>query len=152
MRGRQPACKRREPETRVKHQQRPLAVKAIEHEAAGETEDRSRQSVGGDEVGELGGRDVKHVHQLRAQRHHDHEIQHMGELYRPEGEERGAFAARCEGVVLVGSGHEGRSVGVFRESATVRWWRPPAQRVANVRGAVRGTVPPRGSGSAASAE
>ena len=55
---------------------------------------------------ELRRRDGEGMHELRPKRHHDHEIQDVGELHRPEDEQRGAFAAQAQLVVLVGGGHK----------------------------------------------
>ena len=79
-------------ESRVEDHQRAFAIKAVEDEPAGKTADRRRQAIRGHEMGELGGRNVETAHELRAQRHHDHEIEDVRELHGAERQKRGAFA------------------------------------------------------------
>src|ERR1043166_1596185 len=96
-----------------------LAIEAIQDESADEAADCRRHTIRGDERRELRWRDMEHVHQLRAQRHHDHEIEDVRELHSSEREKCGALAPWRERMMLCRVRHETASVGVFGQSATI---------------------------------
>ena len=87
------ACERGEAEARVEHDEGAFAVKAIKHETAGEAAHRRRDPIRGEETGKLRRRDVEHLHELRSERHHDHEVQDVCELDAGKREQQPQFAA-----------------------------------------------------------
>ena len=153
----QGAGERREAESGVGDEQRALAVEAVHEKASDKSGDGGREPVRGDEVGELGGSDVEHSHELRTERHHDHEIDDVRELHRTERKQRRDFATLSEGMVIGAGWHKGRSVGLFIQSAIVSSHAPVrasrfgAERksppLARGRAKGRGTARRRGSGS-----
>ena len=81
----------------VEHQQQALAVKAVHIQRGGQPRHTGRQGVGRDQQAERGVVDAKDARELRPQRHHDHEIENVGELHTCEGQQKPAFAARVKG-------------------------------------------------------
>ena len=100
------AGERGQSEAGVEDEQGALAVELVEKEAAGKSAHGGGDAVARDQLGKLRRADPERRHELRAQRHHDHEIKDVRELHRPEHEERGALAARGEMMVLFNRGHK----------------------------------------------
>jgi hypothetical protein len=94
------ARQRGEAEAGIKHEQRALAVEAIQDESAREPAEGGGAAVGGDDHRELPRREVEHAHELRAQGHDDHEVQHMRELHARERQQGDAFTALGQRVVF----------------------------------------------------
>ena len=110
------ARQRGEPEAGIKHKQRALAVEAIQDETARESTESGGAAVGGDDHRELPGREVEHAHELSAQGHDDHEVQHVRELHARQRQQRDAFAAFGQRVVFR-SRHAVFNLDLFSESA-----------------------------------
>jgi len=103
-RGREGAGERGESEAGVEPKQGAFAVETVDEEAADETGDGGGESVGGDEVAELGRRDVEHAHEAGAERHHDHEIHEVRELDCGQREQDAAFGRGDAGGLGCGDG------------------------------------------------
>ena len=92
--------------------QRPLPVEAVEHEGRQQSGQSCTESIGGYEGAELSGRNGEGPHELRAQRHHDHEIQRVGELHCSEQQQNPTLVAAVRDFVVHGGGdHLVSSVG-----------------------------------------
>ena len=145
-RGREGAGERGESEAGVEPEQGAFAVETVDKEAADKTGDGGGESVGGDEVAELGRRDVEHAHEAGTERHHDHKIHDVGELDGGQGEEDsalgggGANGLRSGG--RNGRRHQTRKGCGLRGGATTGG---RFKRLVEGRGGLRGAVRTRGA-------
>jgi hypothetical protein len=75
----------------VHREQRALAAEAVNPECRDKSAGRRGKRVGGDERGELPRVDGEQPHQLRRERHHDHEIDDVGELHAGQRQQQQQF-------------------------------------------------------------
>jgi len=91
--GRQAAGQRRKAKQAVQNQQQLLAVKFVQVGGRQQARSASGKRVGGHQQAEAGVADAKDAGELRPQRHHDHEIQDIGELDARQCEQQPQFSA-----------------------------------------------------------
>lgn len=68
------------------------SIEAIEKRSRDETRDAGADRIGGNDGAELSGADTEDAHVLRAERHHDEEVEHGGELHDGEDSNERGFA------------------------------------------------------------
>ena len=91
--GREAAGQRRQPEQAIEHQQQPLAPEAVDVGRSQQARCPRRQRVGRHQQAKLRVRDRKQLRELRAQRHHDHEVQDVCELDAGQRQQQPQFTA-----------------------------------------------------------
>ena len=79
--ARQAAGERAEHEAEHGDGERFAAVEAVEEEAAEKAGDGGGLAVAGDDLAELGGRDVQRAGEVGPERHHHREVEHVDELH-----------------------------------------------------------------------
>ena len=85
------AQQRRYDEARIEEQQYFPAIEAVGVEGHGQRSERRGQRVSRYQKPKLIRRDEHHAHQLRAERHHDHEVHDVGELDCREDQDQRTF-------------------------------------------------------------
>ena len=90
--GREAAQRGRHDESGVEGEQHPLVVEAIDPEGGDEPARRRGERIGRNEKAELARPDGEDPHQLRTERHDDHEVDDVRELHGGEREQHRQFA------------------------------------------------------------
>ena len=96
IRRRHPAQRGRHDESRVHREQRALAPEPVDPERGDESADCGGEGVRGDEQAEVPRVDVEQPHELRRERHQDHEVEDVRELDAREGEQKHDLACGQE--------------------------------------------------------
>jgi hypothetical protein len=92
--GRQAAGQGGQGKAGIEPQQQALAFEAVDVGDGNQARGAGGQRVGRDQQAELGVADGKQPRELRAQRHHHHEVDDVGELDAGQGQQQPAFALR----------------------------------------------------------
>ena len=110
----------------IQSQQDVPAVEPVNMQCTQQPGDRGADAVGGHQQGELRWRDGQQAHQLRTQRHQDHEVQDVGDLDRREREQQRplAVARICRARGSGAQENEPRRTQWTRRRTTLRGDRP----------------------------
>ncbi|MEJ1974301.1 MAG: hypothetical protein WDM96_18135 [Lacunisphaera sp.] len=85
--GREPTEQRGHGEAGIHHQQERAPVKTVDKRRAQQTDDARRDRVGRNQRAELPRPQIQLAHQLRRERHHDHEVHDVRELNRRQDQQ-----------------------------------------------------------------
>ena len=80
-------------ESGIAEQQNPLSVEPVNKKGCDESGSKGTEGIAGHQGGELRRADLKDAHELRPQRHHDHEVENMGEVDPGQDHHQDAFVA-----------------------------------------------------------
>ena len=94
IRSRQSAQRRGDDEAAEHHEERALARHPVDPEHGDEAAGRSRECIGRNEEPEVLRIEFEDAHQVRPQRHDDHEVEDVDELHRRQRQEQQEFARR----------------------------------------------------------
>src|SRR6267143_5170040 len=138
------ACRHRRRKTGVQREHGGPAVEAVDDERGEKARQARRHRIDRDEESELGRRDVELAHELRAQGHQHHEIDHLAELNAREHEEQQPLPRRGPG-----RGGHGRASRPARRRIAKAMAIAPAPRLMNARPHADGLeLPPATSSTA----